>query len=350
MSKFEKDTDVVLDEHLRSAERIIKNLKVNGAVSKHLRMRLNSNDTMSLARALTAIEQKVIAEPFAANSVASLLSAPTNLASGHRFYEWSYSKQSGAFKVGANGANDLSVLNSSRVSKVSKLERFSAAYEYTIEDVEALLLQGVDLPAEGAMNVRRGYEEALEELVLFGNAASGLGAGLMNQTIGTGDDNVRETESTSASWVGAINGTSAAVMLDDLSRLVAEYARDCKGLYKPTHLILAPSAVYRMRQARLEGNGETVELHFLRNNPSIKIVECGEADRDVDAHGTYGARGLLFANRDDVVQKLLAAPLQFEAAQADGLKFIVPAHFKAGGVAIKMNVAMRYLSDMPNAT
>jgi len=305
--------------------------------------KMNANETFTLARQLEALFVEIELEPTTRLVLSSILPVDGGRHQGEERYVWGSQSEEGEAKIGFSSAGkDIPLVNLSRQKYSHQVVPIVGGFSLTMRDIDRAAMYNENLPIEGGLAANRMMERALDRLLGFGDGEH-IATGLLNMTIGTGENEVRETQGTSAHWTGAINAAAAQGMFDDLVRLAAERHSDCEGLFDATHLLLPAVAYARLSQARLEYTSASILDLWKQSNPNIQVVQVSQL-ADVDDNGGADSRGLLISARKDCVVQVITKPMEFLAPQYSGFDINFYAEMRSAGCVVKKPISMRALT------
>jgi hypothetical protein len=309
----------------------------------NIHRKMNANETFTLARQLESMFVEASLEPQAKLVLSSILPVDGGRHPGEEFYRWSSQSEDGQALIGgASSARDIPLVNLSRSENRHPVVSIYGGFGLTMRDIDRSAFYNESLSTQGVLAANRMMDRALDRLLGFGDGER-IATGLLNMTIGSGENELTETQGTSAHWTNAIDATAAQGMYDDLVRLAAERHSHCHGLYDATHLLLPPVAYARLQQARLSYTNVSVLELWKNSNPGVEVVLVSQLT-DIDDNGGANSRGLLISARKDVVCQVITKPSEFLAPQYDGFDIRFYAEMRSAGCIVKMPVACRALT------
>lgn len=234
-------------------------------------------------------------------------------------------------KIIANYADDLPLVDVAVKEFTSPVKSLGAAYQWSVQDLRRSAMAGSQLDLRRARAARMAIERKIDELVAFGDSASGLPGMLNNANVAI---NVLP-------HVGAWTGLTPAQIIANLNDMAQTVITSTLEVFVPDTILLDTVSFGHIAQTPIATDNQTTILRsFLANNPYIKNIDQWSK---LNTAGAGSIRRSVTYFRDPVVlQYNLPLPFEQFPPQARNLSFVVPCHARAGGVEIHYPLAMSY--------
>jgi hypothetical protein len=185
-------------------------------------------------------------------------------------------------------------------------------------------MANIALEQRRAADVRRAYEEKVEDVAMFGESSVGLAGFFNNSTVDVVAADKWFTDS----------GTTAQEMLELLNYGVSAIINASQMKETPDTILMAYEDYNKVSTTRNSDSSDvTVLEYFLRTNPYIRNVEpINQLDASKGALNTN--RMVVYKRDPEKLQLHIPQPLELFPPQQRGLEFIVPAHARVGGLAL----------------
>jgi hypothetical protein len=277
-----------------------------------------------LERQLEYILPQVFEVTYADIKYPSILPVTSEAGPGAQTFTYRIMDSTGEFRLIADAAADLPRADISQVEKSINIRSFGGSFGYTVQELRAAQMASIALEQRRATAVRRAYEEKVENLAMFGESSVGL-AGFFN--------NAAVDIVAADKWFTTAAVTSQE-MIDLLNYGVTAIVNASKMKEQPDTILLAYEDYRVISTQRFSDSSDvTVLEYFLRTNPYIRNIEpINQLDGDNSVLNTN--RMVVYKRDPQKVQLHIPQPLELFPPQQRGLKFIVPAHARVGGVAI----------------
>lgn len=241
----------------------------------------------------------------------------------------------------AGKAKDIPLVGLSMEKFETPVYMGGIGYDYGIEEVGQAQMLGINLGAEKAMAARRAYEEFVDRVALFGDAAKGFSGlfdypGVDNSAVaadGTGSS-TEWADKTADQVLRDVNDMLSGVYTDSLTTEVAD-------------TLIMPFDRFNSIATRRLGDTQMTILEFLRqNNVYTAITGAPLTIRGVRGLETIGAgssaRMIAYRRSPEVLKMHIPMPHQFLPVQIMGLTYEIPGVFRLGGLDIRLPGAVRY--------
>lgn len=258
----------------------------------------------------------------------------TNVPAGAESYVWRIWDWAGMAKILSNFADDLPTVEIMAAEIAQACKSTGIGYTYSLQDLRAAALTGMNIDTEKASAARRAHENLFDKLAAFGDATVGLPGFLNNANVPI------------ISAPGTLNGdwdvSTAQECLDDLHAISASIYSVTKGAGQGDTLLLPPVRYKRLATLRMAPEDRTPVLRaFLEADPYIKAVDQWNYLDTADAAGT-GPRAVAYKRDLTVAAVVEPMPFTQHPPQPQNLGFKVPCESRVGGVTIKQPLKMVY--------
>lgn len=288
-----------------------------------------------LERQLEYIRPQVFETVYADIKYPTILPVTSEAGNAAQTFTYRVMDSTGEFKLIADAADDLPRADISQTEKSISIRSFGGSFGYTVQELRAAQMANIALEQRRAAAVRRAYEEKVEEVAMFGEAAANLAGFFNNSTVDVLQANKWFTDS----------GTTAQEMLELLNYGVTAILNSTQMKEQPD-TILMPYEDFRIisTQRNSDSSDVTVLEYFLRTNPFIRNIEP-IMQLDKDNSGLSTNRMVVYKRDPQKVQLHIPQPLELFPPQQRGLEFIVPAHARVGGVALYFPKSVIYVQN-----
>lgn len=290
--------------------------------------RLDANESAYFNRQLETIKAKTYDTKLKNLKALTIIPVNTSGSNGVDVITWRSFTQVGRAKMIGDYATDFPRVDVYGVEQSVKTKGIGDSYAYSIKDIRrSQQAGGTPLDQRRAMAARRAIDEQIDQIALFGHAATGL-KGLLNYT-GITSYTVANGASTFKTWATK----TPQEILKDVKGMVDAVMVPTKGREVPDTLLL-PLAQYNLIADMQMGtvNDTTVMAYILKNNPYIKRIEwlneltgAGAGVTDRMMVGTFDEEHITFE---------MPQPFEQFTPQPEGMAFKVPCHAEVGGCII----------------
>ena len=278
-----------------------------------------------LARELETILARTFEVEYADIKYSQLIPLSTEVGSGADSFTYRVFDKQGSMKIIGDKANDLPRADVLRKEVTHPVRSLGASFAYTIQETRAAsMVPGMNLEQRRANAVRRAYEEKVQEIAYFGDAASGM-KGFFN------NDQVDKTVPNK--WFDAATTDEMLELLNEApTRLVQN-----SNMKEMPNTMLVPYNVYRIISTtpRSTTSDTTVMEFFLRTNPMISAIEpINELEASKSGGVLSKDRVVVYDRSPDKLQLHIPQQLEFLPPVRQALEFSVAAHARIGGLAL----------------
>lgn len=296
-------------------------------------VRLDAGETATLARQLEFISAKTYDVKYAELKGRRFVPVNSAVDSGAEFYVYRQWDQFGMAKIVANYADDLPRVDVLAKEFTSPIKSIGASYGYSIQDLRRAAMSGQQLDAKRALATRRAYEQTIDNVIAFGNAAAGL-TGLTNNA------NVPLVAPLGAAW----DTLAPLDIVADMNLLVNSIVEATLETFTPDTLLLDSHSFSVVNSLPMSTTGDadkTVLRFFLDNNPYIRSIE--QWNRLNDA-GAMGVTRIVAYKRDaEVLEFIESQPYEQLPPQWRNLEAVIPTHGRIGSVVMHYPLALAYM-------
>jgi hypothetical protein len=278
-----------------------------------------------LARELETILARTFEVEYADIKYSQLIPISTEVGSGADSFTYRVFDKQGSMKVIGDKANDLPRADVLRKEVTHPVRSLGASFAYTIQETRAAaMVPGMNLEQRRANAVRRAYEEKVQEIAYFGDAASGM-KGLFN--------NDQVDKLVPSVWFDAATTDELIQLLNEVPTRVVQNS----NMKEMPNTMLVPYNVYRIISTtpRSSTSDTTIMEFFLRTNPMITAIEPINELEASKSGGTLSKdRVFVYDRSPDKLQLHLPQPLEFLPPVRQALEFSVAAHARIGGLSL----------------
>jgi hypothetical protein len=287
--------------------------------------RLDNNVGVFLARELETILQRTFEVEYADIKYSSIIPISTEVGNGASSFTYRVFDKQGSMKVISDKAQDLPRADVLRKEVTHPVRSLGGSFAYTVQETRAAaMVPGMNLEQRRANAVRRAYEEKVQEIAYFGDAASGMKGFFNNDQVDKLVPSVWFDTATTDEMLELLN--------EGPTRLVQN-----SNMKEMPDTMLVPYNVYRIISTRPRSttSDTTVMEFFLRTNPMITSIEpINELEATKSFSYLSKDRIICYNRNPDKLQLHIPQPLEFFPPQLRGLEYVVPAHSRIGGMAL----------------
>lgn len=227
----------------------------------------------------------------------------------------------GKAQVISDYANDLPRSDVRTDTATFKIRTLAGAYGYSIDELRKAAKYGMNLDSDKAAATRQSIENLLDDIALFGDAATGL-QGFVNNT--------NLTVGTAAQ---AITATSTDVQdLAVLNVFAAQIRNNTASTRSPDTLLLPETQFTYIAQKRLTQANMTVLQFFLATQPWIKTVM--PVFKLAGAGASSTDRAIAFQRDKSVVRLEIPSEVETLEPERRGLEWTVAMMLTTAGVVM----------------
>jgi hypothetical protein len=264
-------------------------------------------------------------------------------ASNVTYFSMDYEGQAQWF---AAAAQDMPYAESSRAKHEVPIHMAGIGYTYNLEELmQAMMVPGLSLTSDRASAAREAANRFVETVAKTGDTTK-TWQGLYNQT-GPG------TTGAASAWVGANgrlnSGITAAIILSETNAILNLVFADTQISFFADTLLLPPAVFGALASTPRSDTSDTTLLEYIRmanvytastNMPLT--IKAGIGLNSIDS-----GKAIAYQNHPKVVRLHYPMMHQFlEPYQIGPVIFSVPGILRIGGVEVKRNKAMRYLTGL----
>ncbi len=296
--------------------------------------REDTGETVFFARQLEQIRSKAYDTKLVHLRLRELVPVDHSVSPGAEIVTYRQFTPVGMAKIIRDYANDLPRADVTGAEFTSVIRSIGSSYGYSVQEIRAAQMAGVDLDQKKANAARRMIEEQIDTVGSLGSAAHNI-IGLLNQS--------NTTTFTVPTGVGGYTWAlkTADEILLDLHGIFNGIVSATKEIEKPTDLVL-PTAQYNLIATRFRStlSDKTILQAFLEASPYCKRVSSWTRLATAGDGGV--ARMLCYTPDPDIL--VLVIPQEFEQfpPQARNLSYVTPCHARIGGVQCFYPLAMSY--------
>lgn len=237
-------------------------------------------------------------------------------------------------------ADDVPMAGTELAQSITTVQMAGVGYGYGYEEINDAQKNSVNLPAENAMAARRAYEEMVDRVALYGDAAKGF-KGLVNN----GD--LTPSAAGTGNWAAATPDQIVA----DINAVLLGTGTDTLYTSMADTLLIPHESMDVISSKRIDGTATTL-LQYLRQNNTYTAMTGRplviRAVRGLSTAGAGSTKRMVAYRRDPAVLKMhIPMPHTFlEVFRAGPLRWEVPGVFRLGGLDIRRPLEVRYVDGL----
>jgi hypothetical protein len=240
-------------------------------------------------------------------------------------------------------AKDIPLADVVRGQSSVDYEMAALGYDFSLEEVNVAALLGMPLTSMKADAARRGSNELLYDLALFGSARKGM-AGLLNSAAVTSGLVAQNAGATSRLWS---DKTPTEILADVDGILTGAYLATTTVELADTLLVSPLRLQYLNSRTMSDTNSETLLSFIMRTNFYKLTTGRDLTIRAVRGLATAGAGGtermVAYSRNPRTAIFHLPMPHRFLPTWQNGpMNFLIPGIMRTGGTEIRRPSAVRY--------
>ncbi len=232
----------------------------------------------------------------------------------------------GIAKIIANYADDLPRADVSGKETTVPVRTIGDSYGYNINELNASIALGANLPTRKAFAARRAVEVKENQIAMVGDTQYGL-YGITNHP------NIGVTAGVTGNWSDP--ATTAAQIVADVDIMYNAVRTQSKGVHTPNRLAIPASSFAAMNSKYVADSGGKTAYTVVREKyPNMQIMDLPELELVAgDTLSIIGEFSEENANLEEVM------PFNQLPAQARNLELVVPCYARTGGVSVHYPLA-----------
>ena len=292
----------------------------------------NDDVGLFLARELEQVLARTFEVQYADIKYSSVLPISTEIGQGADSFTYRIFDAQGSMKLIQDKASDLPRADVLRKEVTHQVRSLGASFAYSIQETRAAaLVPGMNLEQRRANAVRRAYEEKVQDVAYFGEAAVGMDGFFNNANV---DKTVPDK------WFDTATTDEMLELLNEAPTSIVQGS----NMKESPNTLLVPYDVFRIISTtpRSSTSDTTVLEFFLRTNPFIRSVEpineleAGKSELTKD-------RIICYDRSPEKLQLHIPRTLEFLPPVRNNLEFTVAAHARVGGVSLYYPKSVLYL-------
>ena len=292
----------------------------------------NDDVGLFLARELEQVLARTFEVQYADIKYSSVLPISTEIGQGADSFTYRIFDAQGSMKLIQDKASDLPRADVLRKEVTHQVRSLGASFAYSIQETRAAaLVPGMNLEQRRANAVRRAYEEKVQDVAYFGEAAVGMDGFFNNANV---DKTVPDK------WFDTASTDEMLELLNEAPTSIVQGS----NMKESPNTLLVPYDVFRIISTtpRSSTSDTTVLEFFLRTNPFIRSVEpineleAGKSELSKD-------RIICYDRSPEKLQLHIPRTLEFLPPVRNNLEFTVAAHARVGGVSLYYPKSVLYL-------
>lgn len=294
-------------------------------------------DGIWLSRELEKIEDKIFEVQYADIIYPQLFPIDTTTVGPvDDIYTYRVMDRVGKFKTIQDRSSDLPRVDVTRKEISQGVVTIGASFGYGIHETRAARAKGLPIQESKVSAVRRAYEERVQDVALYGDAAAGI-KGMFNSP---------DVAALNVTLTWFSTTATADEQLRILNGAVGHMMKSTNMVEKPNTILMAYEDFKIINETpRSSTSDTTVREYFLRNDPFINaIIPLNE----LDDFGGAGQNRMIVYNRSPEKLKLhIPQPLEFLPPQQHNLEYTVATHARVMGPSIYFPASMLYVNQTP---
>lgn len=297
----------------------------------HLDTRLDAGENYFFLRELTAIEARWFEMKHAPRDARRFVPTYTDgIGPETESYLYRMSDSLGRAKKIITASGDVPLVNVRAVEASQRFQSYGLGMEYTLDEIQAAARLNRPLERDRAMQVRRGIDQLMDDIVTEGDSSSGLaGFGLLS---GTSTYTLSTKAATGTKWLDASTGAANATpdeIIRDLNAMLTKVRVDTHMAESPRRILLSPKLYEHIANTpRATISDTTILKFFLDTHPGIEVMEW---ERLQDLTG-YNNRIIAYDPNPDNVCLLMSIEFDMQPPEKRNFAWYVPCRTKTGGV------------------
>ncbi len=292
--------------------------------------RLDANEGLFFARQLEYIRAKSYDVRRAPLAALSMMPVDTSTNPGAEFITYRQYDMVGMAKIIANYTDDLPRSDVFGKEFTSPVRGIGNSYGYSMQEIRAAQMAGVDLSTKKQAAARRAHDELINQYAWFGDTVSGLPGLLTNPNLpgyvipatGTGSSKLWSTKTPDQ-------------IIADMNGVVNAVTTNSKGIHRATELWLPLNQYTYIGSVPRSGTSDTTIMEFFKmNNPGVEVKPI------LELAGIGGLDKMIaLENSIDNYQLNIAMMFMQHAPQLRNLEFVVPCESRFAGVTVEYPLA-----------
>jgi hypothetical protein len=239
--------------------------------------------------------------------------------------------------IGAN-AKDLPESDINAAKSIIPVFYGGTSFSYSLDELRKSQQLRIPLDVTKAKMNFRAFQEHAQKVAFFGDSARGI-TGLFNNA------NVALDEST-VDWATA----TGAEIVEDMNSLMIEVWQNSAEVHVPNVFLLPSEKFAQISSQRMDSGTDTTVLDFFKLN-NLYTQLTGQpltirANFELNTAGAAGVgRMMAYELNDDNLTMRMPMNYRQVAPQPDGLRVMVPAEYKFGGVEFRYPGSAAYRDD-----
>lgn len=322
--------------------------------------RTDALETAVFARQLEHIMSTTYDVEFPEVKVRSKLPVNTQVNTGALSHTFRQFESLGKAKlVSAYGATDFPNVDVKGKEFNQLIHSIGLSYGYSIQDMRAAAMAGVNLDQKKAETARMAFEQMLDELGAVGDVNMGAGtipgitnAGGIVTSASTASGGTISSDGVTLNGSWDDPNTPVETILADLNKSQKAIFDGTKGIYGDDIELDLPTAIYSALATRARSvtfTEDSVLQYMLKQSPWLKSIDYW-VQLDALGHNSAGTAGkglgLLKARSPRVAELILPQDFEQFPPQLEGLAWRILCHGRCGGVSVRYPKAVQTLDGL----
>jgi len=325
-----------IDEAIGRRQRMLHGMAEGGLFNR----RLDASQIAFLARDLVYVSRDVQVVLYEKLRASEFIPVKTEVPRGADTWVYRQNDYRGEADIqGSLSTDDAPTADVATEEYPFPTSHVTAAYRYTIDELEAAAFAGVQLQRDKANAAAEIIARGLDKLMRIGHAPLGL-TGFFN------NPNVPVITLTNGEWLTA----TADEIVSDLDQCESAIISNTRDVHTASKLLLPTAYEGRVQTLPRNTNTDTtVGPWFIKNGRMIKSIERWMALDDAtgaDVGAADPPQGILYEPDPALVFAEIPVPYEELPPQARNFGWVVPCRAKFAGVVFQKPLAAAYIENL----
>ena len=297
---------------------------------------MDASENAFFTRQLEYIRQGAFEVQFPELKARMMIPVNNSVSPGAEIFTYRFFEHFGGAKEITDYADDLPRADVKGEEASSRIRAIGSSYGYSVQEIRAAQLAGMDLSGNKAMACRRSIEQKLDEVAMIGglNGLNGI-LSLTNTLTFT-------PTATIASLIAADDRDGAVQMLHAMVHTVVNTTLEVE---QPDSMIL-PLSLYNLLSSTRMGDSSDGSMlsHFLNTNSYVNQIYKTHRSEAAGAGGT--SRVVVYKRSPDKLEWIM--PLEFtqHAPEVRGLETVTLCEARTGGIVVYFPKSICYADGL----
>jgi len=314
---------------------------------------LDAGESSFFAGQLQQVMPKIYEKRYPELKATQLIPVSTELSPGAESYVYRQFDAVGVAKFIANYADDAPMVDIAGVEIAARIKGISDAYGYSVQDIRAAAMAGLNLESRKAASARKAIEYKLDTVAWFGDAARGIPGLLTNPNI-TGSVAADDASTSSTLW----SAKTSDEILTDVTGLINSVPILTNGVENVNVVLMPISQFALISTTKVSSYSDKTILEWLKSaHPNVtfeslallasaEILSRNNSVPLVD--GTGNSSSVMIAYRKDEEVLAMQIPMMFtqHAPLQQNLMFKIICEARTGGTPVYLPLACAILEGI----